>query len=159
MSIIHLYLLLYFPPPPLHLYPQKRAKLSELSPCETGCPLRGQTDGQTHRKQTEKHKRHTDTNIQTNGTNKQKNAHTNNTRTYRQTKRRYKRTDILTDTPIYTWANNTDNTTYTQTSTQTRTNRIYKHTIAQKYILTHSYTYKQHINTRTQTNPQKTHAD
>ena len=41
MSIIHLYLIFYFPP--LHLYPQKRAKLSELSPCETGCPLRGQT--------------------------------------------------------------------------------------------------------------------
>ena len=41
MSVIHLYLLLYFSP--LHLYPQKRAKLSELSPCETGRPLRGQT--------------------------------------------------------------------------------------------------------------------
>ena len=40
MSIIHLYL--HFYSPPLHFYPQKRAKLFELSACETGCPLRGQ---------------------------------------------------------------------------------------------------------------------
>ena len=29
--------------PPLHLYPEKRAKLFEVSPCETGCPLREST--------------------------------------------------------------------------------------------------------------------
>ena len=41
MSIIHLYLHFLFPP--LHLYPEKRAKLFEVSPCETGCPLREST--------------------------------------------------------------------------------------------------------------------
>ena len=97
MSIIHLYLLLYFPPtsslPPEAGKALRAIPLCDRLPTTWANSLsfsikkfkNGQTDGQTHKKQTEKHKRHG-----------QKHGHKHTDKRYKQTeKRTYKQhTDI-----------------------------------------------------------------